>query len=232
MQPLLGNNGRGRRNSLFTRQLGRFILVVIALQVFAALATYPFLPAQIPSHWNIVGQIDGYMPKATSAIFFPSLSIGLCILALLSQIAITRYSADTPNLIRRVPGPLLAGLILFLFVLQLTTLAIALGIPLDMSFVICLTLSLFYIVLGNYMGKLRRNAWIGIRTPWTLASETVWERTHRLGGWAFVAVGLLGLIVSFVPVLRLWAMIGPLLLLGIGLYAYSYIVYRRVGMPV
>lgn len=122
-----------------------------------------------------------------NAVLFPLLSIGIYALV---RILMTigprlgyqnqqRASAGVVNLI-------LVGVLLFMLILQLTTTAIALGVPVDLPFVICLSISVLFIFLGNYMGKLRRNFWAGIRTPWTLTSDVVWERTHRLGGWLFV----------------------------------------------
>jgi uncharacterized membrane protein len=77
------------------------------------------------------------------------------------------------------------------------------------------------------MGKLRRNFWAGIRTPWTLASDVARELTHRLGGWLFVLTGLLGVIMSFIPGLRLWGFMAVLFIVIIVLIAYSYVIYQR-----
>jgi immunity protein, SdpI family len=84
-----------------------------------------------------------------------------------------------------------------------------------------------FIFLGNYMGKLRRNFWAGIRTPWTLTSDVVWERTHRLGGWFFVLAGLSGVIMSFTPALHLWGLIVVILIVVIVLFVYSYVIYQH-----
>jgi uncharacterized membrane protein len=73
-----------------------------------------------------------------------------------------------------------------LLVAQLVTLAQVFHLPINVSFIMALTLSAMITYMGNYMGKLRRNFWAGIRTPWTLVNDTVWERTHRFGGWLFV----------------------------------------------
>jgi len=91
-----------------------------------------------------------------------------------------------------------------------------------------LALSLLLIFLGNYMGKLRRNFWAGIRTPWTILNETVWERTHRLGGWLFVLAGLIGLVTTFIPPLRFWGVMSALFAVIVILVVYSYIEYERV----
>jgi len=77
------------------------------------------------------------------------------------------------------------------------------------------------------MGKLRRNFWAGIRTPWTLTSDVVWERTHRLGGWLFVLTGLLGVMMSFVPALRLWGLMAVLVIVVVVLVFYSFVIYQR-----
>jgi uncharacterized membrane protein len=122
---------------------------------------------------------------------------------------------------------ILVGVLLFMLIVQLTTTALALGVPIDLPFVLCLSISVLFIFLGNYMGKLRRNFWAGIRTPWTLASDVVWERTHRLGGWLFVATGLLGVIMSFIPALRLWGLMVVLVIVVIVLVVYSFVSYQR-----
>ncbi len=97
-----------------------------------------------------------------------------------------------------------------------------------MSFVIDLAVSALFIFIGNYLGKVRRNFWLGIRTPWTLASDVTWERTHRLGGWLFVAAGVIGIGTAFVPSLRIWGVVGSILVVSAILIVYSYIVYRQM----
>jgi len=115
-----------------------------------------------------------------------------------------------------------------MLVTQVITLAIPLGLPINVSFVINLAISILFIFIGNYLGKLQRNFWAGIRTPWTLSSDIVWERTHRLGGWLFVCAGVLGIITAFIPFLRIWGIVGLTLLVSAILIVYSYIVYRQV----
>jgi len=71
---------------------------------------------------------------------------------------------------------ILDGILLFMLIVQLTTTAVAFGVPIDLTFVICLSISLLFIFLENYMGKLRRNFWAGIRTPWTLSRKNVQQK--------------------------------------------------------
>lgn len=210
------------------RMVTTLIIAIIVVQVLIALVTYPFLPAMVPTHWNINGQIDSYSPKWVGMILFPALSIGIYLLLRLLMWLGPNISSSGNRANIRVVHVIIACVLLFMLLVQILTTAIALGIPIAVPFVMNLALSVLFIVLGNYMGKLRRNFWAGIRTPWTIANETVWERTHRLGGWLFVLAGLIGLVTSFIPALRFWGVIGALVAVIIILLAYSYVEYERV----
>jgi uncharacterized membrane protein len=84
---------------------------------------------------------------------------------------------------------------------------------------------LLLIVLGNYMGKLRKNFFVGIRTPWTLASDDVWERTHRMGGRVFVLAGLASVVAALAGAAP-GTMLYVLAAAAIVTVAYSYLIYR------
>jgi len=206
-----------------------FALLIIVIQILISLVTYPFLPAIVPTHWNAAGQVDAYAPKWVNAVLFPAVSLGVYVLIRLLVAVGPRLGAQGRRANQDVVNLILVGVLLFMFVLHLTATAIALGLPVDISFVMNLSLSVLLIFIGNYMGKLRRNFWAGIRTPWTLVSEVSWERTHRLGGWLLVVGGLLGIIMSFVPPLRYWGIISVLALIGVILVVYSYLVYQRAA---
>ena len=89
------------------------------------------------------------------------------------------------------------------------------------------SLELFFALMGNSLGKVRRNFWMGVRTPWTLASETVWNRTHRVTAWLWVALGLVG----FVIVLVFNWLVASLALLLVAVLTpvlYSLILYKSL----
>ena len=203
--------------------------LTIALQIVVSCVTYPFLPEQVPSHWNAAGQIDGYMPKLANAILLPAISIALYLFIQLLIRYSPRLGQQNQRTSLEVVNLIIVGVLVFLLIVQLSITAIALGMAISIPFVISLCLSVLFLFLGNYMGKLRRNFWAGFRTPWTLASDTVWERTHRVGGWLMALAGLLGIILSFIPPLRLW---GLLALIGIVIVAttvYSFVLYQRLS---
>ncbi|MEO7020156.1 MAG: SdpI family protein [Ktedonobacteraceae bacterium] len=217
-----------RPNPLVRNPTTLLIWAIIAMQIVIAIAAFPFMPAVVPVHWGANGQPNGYSSKLLATLLFPGMSIGISVL-LPVLMGISPRLGDRSNVVAnaRVCNMLMAGITLFLLILQLSTTMVALGMNIGIIFVMNLSMAVLFIFLGNYMGKLRRNFWMGIRTPWTIASDVVWERTHRLGGWLMVTVGLLGIPFSFVPQLRIFGMVVLIVLVAIFLYIYSYLCYRQ-----
>ena len=216
------------RSSFFNGTTLLALLIIVA-QILISAGTYPFLPPMVPSHFDASGQVNGYLPKLVNAILLPGISIVLfLILRFIMQIGPNLGYRNQRRANMQVVNLILVGILLFMLVIQLLTTAYALGAQVNISLVVSLAVSALFLFLGNYLGKLRRNFWAGIRTPWTLASDVVWERTHRLGGWLFVLVGFIGLITSFFPPLRLIiGLLVPLVVVIIILVLYSYIAYQR-----
>ena len=213
----------------FRPSIDLVIWAIIAIQIIVAVYGFAVLPGTVPIHWGISGQANGYSPKWLGTFVWPLMSIGIYGLIQILLAAGPRLGGRENTAANLQIGKIiLTSVMLFLLIIQLSALAQTLGVGFDMTMVIMLALSVLFIFLGNYMGKVRRNFWMGIRTPWTLASSVTWERTHRLGGWLFVAVGLIGIPFSFVPVLRLWGVIVPLIAVSAFLYLYSYVCYQRV----
>ncbi|MEO7067171.1 MAG: SdpI family protein [Rhodanobacter sp.] len=208
-------------------------LAVSALFVLIAAVTavwlYPVLPAQVPMHWDLQGNVNGTMPRFWAAAF-PALSVlGLALLtAILPVISPHRFEiapfASVYNLLMLV----VQGVILFIGV---SALLLGAGYAVPMPTVAALAIGVLFMVLGNYMGKLRKNFFIGIRTPWTLASSAVWERTHRLGGRVFVLAGLL-LVIGSLAGVPLWVTLSVVVTAALIPCVYSYVIYRQAGSGV
>lgn len=204
------------------------IWAIIAIQIIVAVYGFAVLPVTVPIHWGFNGQVNGYGAKWLGTLLFPLISIGVYILIRLLVATGPRLGGRENTVANlQLVRITLTGITLFMLIVQLAALANTLGAPFNMSMVVMLALSVLFLFIGNYMGKVRRNFWMGIRTPWTLANEVVWERTHRLGGWLFVAVGLIGIPLSFIPALRLWGVVGPLIAVSIILCIYSYVCYQQ-----
>jgi uncharacterized membrane protein len=207
-----------------------FIAAIIGVQLLIALLAYPFLPSIVPTHWDAAGQINGYGPKWVDTFLFPAIALGIFILIriLLSISPRMGYGREGQRANVEIVDRLLIGVFIVLLVVQLTALAAIFHLPVNKSFIISLILSALVLYMGNYLGKLRRNFWAGIRTPWTLLSDTVWERTHRFTGWLFVGTGAVGIALSFVPSIRIWGVVGLLLLDAVLAFVYSYVIYQRL----
>ncbi len=186
---------------------------------------YPDLPEQLPIHWDAAGRADEVAPRAWGAWLLPVVAAALAaLLALLPRISPRGYRLEGS---RRVLGRLSMVLVAFLGFVQLVVLSQSTASPLGTERWVPAALGLMLALLGNSFGKTTKNFFVGIRTPWTLASDEVWLRTHRRGGKLFVSAGA----VVFVAALAgRGAVVIPV---AIGLAAllpsvYSYWLYRRI----
>lgn len=199
--------------------------VVAAMWAFVA-AVYARLPDQIPSHWNLRGEVDGWMEKPWGVLAQPLIAtLMLGLLWILPRIDPRRANVEHSAEDRRL---LVNLLILFFAVVQVLTLGQALGWPVDVGRAIPATIGLLFVGIGNYLPRIRSNWFLGIRTPWTLSSERVWRATHRVGGRAFVAAGLLMAVSALLsPAARVWAT-GVAIAVAVVLpLVYSYVIWRR-----
>ncbi len=205
-----------------------------AMLVFSAVI-YSRLPARVPIHWNINGVADDYGTRELAALFVPGLSLGLWllfqILPKLDPLTITspdRFSyAPFLDTFRRF----LNFILLFMAGLHVTTLGIALGWPIQIGQVMMIGIGLLFAGLGNEFGRLKRNSFAGIRVPWTLANEEVWRISHRVGGRAFVIVGLVSVLCGLIVPPETGIIVLMILVLGWVVFTmvYSYAVSRRIA---
>lgn len=189
---------------------------------------WPLLPERVPTHWNVLGQVDGWTPRA-GAVWG---GLGLLVTLWLGLLAVPAIDprrhhyaafAGTYRLIRAAIVAFLAGLYVFV-------LLHGAGLAADPVLYARLGVPLLLIVIGNSLGRVRPNFFVGIRTPWTLADEGVWRRTHRFGARTMVAAGLVGLPAAALPgPAGFAAMIGALLLGSLAPVAYSYWDFARTS---
>ena len=164
-------------------------LGIVLVMFGAAVYTYPLLPDQIPMHWNFAGEVDSYSPKTWGAWMVPGLTLLITVLLpLVSRIDPRREKFK--EFVREWELIQLT-MVLFFAYLYAVTLAACLHGPVDMNFWMMAGFGIFFIVLGNFLGKIQPNYTVGIRVPWTIDNEVVWRKTHRLGGWCFVVSGLI-----------------------------------------
>jgi uncharacterized membrane protein len=194
-----------------------------------AAAAYTTLPDPMPSHFGIDGRPDSYMPKFWGVFAMPlGLAVVWLILLALPRISPRGFEMEPFAHSWRVLR--FAVVVFWLFFEVLVFDAARSGRPLATRLLFA-AMGLLFAVVGNLLGKITRNFFAGIRTPWTLANEEVWYRTHRLAGKLFVAAGLLSAVAAFFgagfPIL-----IGSIGLAALVPVAYSYWIYRKLeGRP-
>jgi uncharacterized membrane protein len=213
--------------------ISRAQMIWLAALIFGDALTgavcYQFLPQRSPIHWNIHGQVDGYGSPWQLAFVMPIVAVGIA--GLLIGLARTPPIRDGLQRSGTIYGLMViagVGMIVLIHALMLLG---ALGKPIDVSRGIMVAVGLLFAILGNWMGKLRRNWIAGIRTPWTLKNDVVWERTHRIGGRLMVALGLTVLLAALV--FPFWAatavFVGSLLGFALWSFVYSWRIYQEVG---
>lgn len=179
---------------------GRFImrewplLFIILMTFIVTIIAYPYLPERISVHWNIYGQIDRYSPKGMGAFQIPVLNLVFYVLFFI----LPKFDPKKENY-QKFAGAyriMRVVMIVFFALLHGIVLLSSLGYPLDTGRIVKIGTGVLFVILGNFMGQFRHNYFVGIRTPWTLANEEVWRKTHRLAGFIWVLGGFLVIIIS------------------------------------
>jgi uncharacterized membrane protein len=203
-----------------------FILVVVlsAIMLGVGLYSYPHLSEQVITHWGAQGEPNGYGSRFEGAFLLPLMALGLGLLMLgIPEIDPLKKNIQ---LFRKDYNGFIVAFVGFFLYLYLVTLLINLGVPLNINRLLVPGLGIFLYYAGVLIGKAKRNFFIGIRTPWTLSSDTVWQKTHKLGGILFKAVGIITMLGFFAPDYAILLMIVPLMVVTVFITAYSYFEYR------
>lgn len=200
------------------------IIAVIALAMSAW--AFPQLPPTVATHWNINGTPDGFSSRLMAVAIIP-----VVILVLIGVFnVLPKLDPRGQNYAKFIGTYWLIcnTVIAFMLIAHAMILSSGLGYALRIDRVMPLGVGLLFVVLGNYLTRVEPNWFVGIRTPWTLSSDTVWRKTHRTGGWLMV---LGGLMVAACAVLPHGAFL-PVLIVAILIVAVipivlSYILWKR-----
>jgi uncharacterized membrane protein len=202
-------------------------LAVTVISFLTGFYLYPYLPDKIASHWGITGEVNGYMGKFWGIFLMPVISVVLLVLF----IVIPKIDPLSKNIarFRKYFDRFIGFIFLFLFYIYLLTIFWNLGFRFNMSRMLAPAFSLLFYQIGILIGKAQRNWSIGVRTPWTLSSDDVWNKTHRLGSKGYKILAIIGLLGLVWPVFFLTAMISGIIVFSLYLVFYSYFEYQRQG---
>jgi uncharacterized membrane protein len=214
------------------RWLGLSIALTIAafaLSGYVFLFLYDRLPDPMPTHWNIEGEPDAWQPRSKgffmNFLLTPTVMAGMVGLTLaLPWLSPKNFKIDTWRDTYYYIMALVVALFGFIHVcLVLSTLDP--GLPF-VRFMVA-GMMFFFALMGNVLGRVRRNFYVGVRTPWTLASDVVWNQTHRVAAWLFVAFGLAGAVAALAGV-NLIVCFVALTIAVLTPVVYSLVLYKRL----
>jgi uncharacterized membrane protein len=200
--------------------------VIIGAMLAFTLTVWHGLPDTIPTHWDLNGEVNGRSPRWPGAFVAPGIALAIwLLLPLLRRLDPRR---DNYERFDETFFLLLNVIVLFVAVVHTLTLSVALGWDVDVSRAMSAMIGVMFVVMGNFLPRIRSNWWMGVRTPWTLDNERVWRETHRLAGWTFVAGGCLAVLGSFLPApYRTPVMLTGLIGGGLVPVVASYVFWRR-----
>ena len=189
-------------------------------------AAYGRLPDRMPTHWNMVGEIDGWSSRPFGAFGLPAVTLG----SLLLLLWLPRIDPRRANYAKFQGAyeTVVLAVVAFLVLMHVLIIGTALGWPVNITRVLPVAVGLLFLVLGNVLPRARQNWWFGVRTPWTLSDERVWTRTHRVSGRLMVVAGLLTMATVLLP--TAWSvpvLIACILAASLGAVVYSYVAWRQ-----
>lgn len=203
-------------------------LAFLALTWVLAALYWPQLPSQVPTHWGVDGQPNAWLPMPWGALIGPLISTFMYAV-LVALPWLDPRSAHWQSF-GRIYGVIRTCMLAFFAYVTYLSLASAArpDHALSVSYLLA-GIGLLYLVLGNYLPKVRSNFFLGIRTPWTLSSDEVWDRTHRMAGRMMTVLGLVVLFAGLLP--SRWALglvVGSACLLAIATTGYSYWLFLQL----
>ena len=201
-------------------QLGLFGLAVLYSLYMAG-----HMPDTVPTHWNAAGHVDAYGSKWINLLLLPGVLLFMTGLTLaLPKLSPQKFEIEPFEQTYSYIMVLVTAMMLCLHIVIVQTSA---GAHTDMNTVMFVILFAFFALLGNVMGRIKRNFYMGVRTPWTLADERVWHSTHRFTGRLWLAGGILGAVAALAGA-PFWLDLGFLLVVSMLPIGYSYVEYQKL----
>jgi len=201
-------------------------IFLIAFAVAFSVSVFGRLPEQMASHWNTANQVDGYMSRFWGAFLMPVVAAAMLLLFLVIP-QIDPLKANIAKF-RNYFNTFITLIVVFMVYTHILTMLWSLGYnQFNMGTAMLPAMGLLFVFAGVMTRKAKRNFFIGIRTPWTLSSDRVWDETHRVGSTLFIISGILALLGAFFADYAVWFILVPVLASTLFLLVYSYVLYQR-----
>jgi uncharacterized membrane protein len=199
--------------------------ILILLTLITTILLYNYLPDQLTTHWNSKGEPDGQMPKLQGAFLTPIMLMAITlILFLVPKIDPLK---DNIEKFRKHYDHFILIISLFLAIIHFITLAWNLNYKVDINIIVPIMVAFLFYYLSTLLSKSKRNWFIGIRTPWTLSSDKVWDKTNKLGGKIFKIISIFILLGTFFNDYMIYFILIPIAILIPSLWIYSYLEFKK-----
>ncbi|AYW48957.1 hemolysin expression modulating protein [Tetragenococcus osmophilus] len=195
--------------------------LLILLPTVVGLLLWGSLPDQIATHFGTNNEADGWSSKPMAVIGLPVFMLAIQWLVFF----LTSYDPKKKNINPKIFKVVLWLIPIISIIVYLSTYMSALGYGVNIGLLVNLLVGVVFIVLGNYLHKVKQNYTIGIRIPWTLNSKENWNRTNRLASWLFIISGLLFILNAFL--LQGWLLIIPIVAVVLVPFAYSFMMFKK-----
>jgi uncharacterized membrane protein len=201
------------------------VIGIILLSVVVSIYFYPQIPEKMASHWNAKGEVDGYMSKFWGLFMMPSMLAGIGLLFF----AIPRIDPLKANIekFRKYYDGFIILFSIFFLSANVQIILWNLGVKISPNVMLTIGLGLLFFYIGILCEHSKRNWFIGIRTPWTLSSEKVWDKTNKVGGKLFKIAGVIIFVSVFFQNYALFFIIIPTLVIVVYTIIYSYFEYQK-----
>lgn len=204
------------------------ILVLVALVIGSlslSVFFYDSLPSTIATHFNANGDANGFSSKAVGLFIFPAL-LGLLTILFILLPNIDPLKNNLMKFQKRF-GMFMILLSAFFIVIQAQLISWNLGIKVSPNIIIPLSLGILFFYVGILLKHSKRNFFVGIRTPWTLSNDFVWDKTHHLGSILFKVCAIFSILSIIFKSTTLWFILTPIIISVVILFIYSYVLYTK-----
>lgn len=211
----------------FTLKTEIIPIIIIIISICLGFYFYAVFPDTVPMHWGVNGEVDRWGGKFEGAWLMPFLAVGMYLLFLV--LPIIDPKKEKYQQFAKIYLLFRTLILLMMFSIYLIASFNTLGYNVKVEVWVPVAVGLLFLIMGNYMGKIKTNWFLGIRTPWTLSSDEVWNKTHRLGGKLFIIMGVLLMITPLLPYSNIFlTLVIPVILISLIPIVYSYIIFRKV----
>jgi len=200
-------------------------LLIVVVMVMVWVFIYPKLPDTVPIHWWFDGQADRMWSKLMHVVMFPAIALFMALLfSYLPKLDPKKENYEKFGSVWEIFQFSILGFFLYIYIVSSY---IMFNPEYNISKFVLFGIWLLFVILWNYMWKIRQNYFVGIKLPWTLADEEVWNKTHRFGGKMFMLGWALFILNTFFLRQIVWVFTVVVCLIIFSPIIYAYLIFKK-----